>query len=145
MIKLLYISIILIILTLMGKTWANPPIEGYLEARKNVNGNKPIYIDASGPPILYGLDFEFRIPVVESTILPIKLMAGAEAYGFRSGFGSVVGRAGVFTVLPWFRNMEIGYFHKSEHSLEHENHNTDRRFFSSDWLSIRYNFGNQHR
>lgn len=123
----------------------NPPIEGYLEAQKVTNGNRPTYIDAIGPKREYGLDFEFRIPVLESTILPIKFMAGAEAYGHRSGFGSVMGRTGAYTRLPWLRNMELGYFHKSEHSLEHENTNSDRRFFSSDWVFLRYNFGKEHR
>ena len=124
---------------------ANPPIEGYIEAQKVVNGNRPTFIDAIGPKREYGVDFEFRIPIVEYHLFPVKIAAGAEAYGHKSGFGAVMGRAGVYTVLPWLRNMEIGYFHKSEHSLEHVNTNTDRRFFSSDWIAIRYNFGKEHR
>lgn len=123
----------------------NPPIEGYVEGRSNYKGNRPVYIDGTGGPTLYGVDFEFRIPVVESNYVPIRLLLGADSFGGQSGFTRVAGRAGLFTVLPWFRNLELGIAHRSEHNMDYANKNVPQRFFSDDWVFIRYNFGVQHR
>jgi hypothetical protein len=139
-------SFIILILTLLAiEVFANPPIEGYVEFHGNTKGNRPAYQDGNGPPTKYGLDFEFRIPVVEYHLFPVKLMLGADAFGAHSGFTRVAGRAGAYTTLPWFRNMEIGYYHRSEHNVDYANQNIPQRFLSDDYIFIRYNFGDQHR
>lgn len=115
-------------------------VEGHIEAQHVVDGNQPSYLDGTGPNQKYGVDFEFRIPLFTLYKEPIKLMLGAESYGARQGFSQVAGRAGIFTPIP-IRDMEIGYYHKSTHNMDYEATNSYRRFWSRDWIALRYNFG----
>jgi hypothetical protein len=117
-------------------------MEGHLEGRHYTNGNKPSYLDGTGPNLQYGVDFEFRIPLFTLYKEPIKLMFGADSAGARQGFSQVAGRAGISTPIP-IRDMEFGYFHRSEHNMDYDKTNSYRRFFSADFVFLRYNFGRE--
>ncbi len=110
--------------------------DGHVELGKYVFGtNYPSYIDNQGPPLKYRLDvqIDFR-PLPKRLTVSVGIDAAAATV-----FTQAAGRLGVITHVGDF---DIGLYHRSPHSFDHQNViPSGVGFFQANWLGIRYNFG----
>jgi len=113
-----------------GKAW------GHIEARKLFWSNIPAYIDLTGPDLSYAVDAEINIPILRR----FSLMSGAEGAGISEYFTQASGRAGLNYAFP--NGVDMGVYHKSSHSFDRRNEGK-WRFYSENYVFIRYNFGSR--
>jgi len=130
------------LLPIAAHAWGE--VDGYLEARKYFNANYPGHFDATGDPQLYGVDFQFNFRLVPKYFT---LIAGARSNGNAHGFSQAAGRAGIEThwKMPFGGpRIDVGVMHESQHNFEYEQGlNVPYRFYTGEWLYVRYNFGNK--
>ncbi len=112
---------------------ADEPITGWVEGRRYVRTNMPAFVDQTGDPLKYGVDFQLNFP----TFIPhFSIMAGADAATGNTSFSQIAGRFGTYVNI---NRLEVGLYHRSNHSIDHSN-DFQWHFLNQNAITVKYNF-----
>lgn len=109
---------------------------GHFETQYWHWNNRPAYTDNLGPKLLYGIDFQLNVPLLQGGYL--NLGVGADSQGSREAFNRAAGRFLVFGQIT--DSVMWEYKHRSEHNFDHRAE-MNPNFFSTDMIILRYTFG----
>lgn len=122
-------------LLLVGATAKADPWGNFDLQYWNFN-NRPAYLDNTGPKLLYGVDMQLNIPLVDGGWLNLGL--GIDSAGSKQAFNRAAGRYLFFGKIN--HSLVWEYKHRSEHNFDYRSR-MNPAFFSTDMITLRYMFG----